>query len=161
MALGNQEFVGGRFTHFGGRSQDDKYGSQYSRVDGSTELTYTFDFNDYPAASATNELVLSIPASALIEQVSVHALEAAAGAGPLVIEHVTPANGSAVALASVTTANLTEGAHVLGAGAGVGVSVGAASVRQIRATGTLTAGKFKVVVKYRAAEADTAGVKTY
>ena len=47
-----------------------------------------------------------------------------------------------------------------GAGAGVGVSVGT-GVRQIRATGTLTAGKFKVVVKYRAATADAAGVKTY
>lgn len=161
MALGSQETVGGRVTHFGPRGQDAKYGAAYSRVDGSTELVYEFDFDDYPAASATNEMVVSIPASALIEQVAVHALEAAAGTGPLVIEHVTPANGSAVALASVTTASLTEGAHVLGAGAGVGVSVGAASVRQIRASGTLTAGKFKVVVKYRAATADAAGVKTY
>jgi hypothetical protein len=161
MALGNQEIVGGRFTHFGGRSQDAKFGAAYSRVDGSTELVYEFDFDDKPVASATNEMVKSIPAGALIEQVAVYAIEAAAGAGPLVVEHVTPANGSAVALASVTTANLTEGAHVLGAGAGVGVSVGAASVRQIRATGTLTGGKFKVVVKYRAGEADAAGVKTF
>ena len=161
MAKGINEFTGGRFTHYGPRGQDGKYGRKYSRVDGSSEAVYEFDFSDYPAASATNELVLSIPASALIESVAVHALAAAAGAGPLVIEHVTPANGSAVALASVTTANLTLGAHVLGAGVGVGVSVGAASVRQIRATGTLTAGKFKVVVKYRAAKADAAGVKTY
>lgn len=161
MALGSQENINGRITHFGPRGQDAKYGAAYSRVDGSTELVYEFDFNDYPAASATNEMVVSIPASALVESVAVHALEAAAGTGPLVIEHVTPANASAVALASVTTANLTLGAHVLGAGAGVGVSVGAASVRQIRATGSLTAGKFKVVVKYRAATADAAGVKTY
>ena len=107
-------------------------------------------------------MVVSIPASALIERVAVHALEAAAGdLASLVIEHVTPANGSAVALASVAVADLTKGAHVLGAGAGVGVSVGAGSVRQIRATGALTAGKFKVVVKYRAATGDAAGVKTY
>lgn len=164
MALGTQEIVGGRVTHFGPRGQDTKYGAAYSRVDGSTELVYEFDFNDYPAASATNEMVVSIPASALIERVAVHALEAASTAAvsaSLVIEHVTPANGSAVALASVNVANLTKGAHVLGAGAGVGVSVGADSVRQIRATGDLTAGKFKVVVKYRAATGDAAGVKTY
>lgn len=161
MALGSQEIVGGRVTHFGPRGLDGKYGQKYSRVDGSSEAVYEFDFDDYPAASATNEMVHTIPASALIESVSVYAVAAAAGTGPLVIEHVTPANGSAVALASVTTANLTLGAHVLGAGAGVGVSVGAGSVRQIRASGTLTAGRFKVVVKYRAAEEDAAGVKTY
>ena len=160
MARGTQEITGGRFTHYGPRGQDAKYGASYSRVDGSSELVYEFDYNDLPAASATNELVRTIPANALIESVAVHALVAAAGAGPVVVEHVTPANGSAVALASVPTANLTEGAHVLGAGAGVGVSVGT-GVRQIRATGTLTAGKFKVVVKYRAATADAAGVKTY
>jgi hypothetical protein len=160
MARGKQEITGGRFTHYGPRGQDAKYGRAYSRVDGSTELVYEFDFNDYPVASATNELVRTIPANAIVEQVAVHALVAAAGAGPLVIEHVTPANGSAVALASVTTANLTSGAHVLGAGAGVGVSTGA-GVRQIRATGTLTAGKFKVVIKYRAPVADVAGLKTF
>lgn len=160
MARGTQEITGGRFTHYGPRGQDAKYGQAYSRVDGSTELVYEFDFNDRPAANANLELVKTIPASALIESVAVHALVAAAGAGPLVVSHVTPANGSAVELASVTTANLTAGAHVLGAGAGVGVSVGT-GVRQIRATGTLTAGKFKVVVKYRAATADAAGVKTY
>lgn len=161
MALGSQEIVGGRVTHFGPRGQDAKYGAAYSRVDGSTELAYEFDFDDYPAASATNEMVVSIPASALVESCHVVALEAAAGTGPLVIEHVTPANGSAVALASVITANLTLGAHVAGAGVGVGVSVGAGSARQIRASGSLTAGKFKVVVKYRAAEGDAAGVKTF
>lgn len=158
MALGNQEFVGGRFTHFGGRDNGNKYGASYSRVDGSTELVYTFDFDDYPAASETNGMVYCIPEASIIEQVAVYAVEAAAGTGPLVVEHVTPANGSAVALASVTTANLTAGAHVLGAGAGVGVSTGAASIRQIRVTGTLTAGKFKVVVKYRAPLDDAAGV---
>ena len=161
MAKGSQEFTGGRFTHYGPRGQDAKYGAAYSRVDGSTELVYEFDFDDYPLPSATNETVVSIPASALIESVTVHALEAGAGTGPLVVSHVTPADGSAVVLASVATASLTLGAHVLGAGAGIGVSVGAGSVRQIKASGSLTAGKFKVVVKYRAATADVAGVKTY
>lgn len=161
MALGSQEIVGGRVTHFGPRGQDAKYGAAYSRVDGSTELVYEFDFDDYPAASTTNEMVVSIPASALVESVHVVALEAAAGIGPLVISHATPAGGSAVELASLTTASLTLGAHLAGAGAGVGVSVGAGSVRQIVASGSLTAGKFKVVVKYRAAEEDAAGVKTF
>lgn len=160
MALGSQEFVGGRFTHFGPRSQDQKYGAAQSRVGNDTALVYEFDWNDRPVANDELELALSIPANSLILEATVTALKAAAGTGPLVVSTVTPENGSPVELISATTANLNAvGKTVVGAGAGVGAVT--AGVRQIRATGTLTAGKFKVYIKYRAPEGDTAGVKSY
>ena len=160
MSRGNQEITGGRFTHYGPRGLDQKYGAAQSRVGNDTSLVYEFDYNDLPAANADLELPLSIPANSLILEATVTALVAATGAGPLVVAHVTPANGSPVELISATTANLdTAGKTVVGAGAGVGAIT--AGVRQIRATGTLTAGKFKVYIKYRAPEDDAAGVKSY
>lgn len=158
MARGNQEITGGRFTHYGPRGLDQKYGAAQSRVGNDTVLEYIFDGDDLPTASETNEMHLTIPAGSLILEAVVFALEDAAGAGPFVANLVSPDGTGTVALISATVANLEEGDAVVGAGAGVGTAV--ADDKQLVASG-VTGGKFKVQVKYRAPSDDAAGVKSY
>lgn len=158
MARGTQETVGGRFTHYGPRGVDQKFGDAQSRVGNDTIVEYVFDGDDLPTPSDVNEMVATIPAGSLILEATVFALEDAAGAGPLVASLADPDGSDLVALISATTANLTAGSAAFGEGAGVEAAI--ASAKQLVVTG-VTGGKFKLHVKYRAPEADAAGVKTY
>lgn len=158
MARGTQEFVGGRFTHYGPRGIDQKYGDAQSRIGNDTILEYVFDGDDLPAASEVNEMVAAIPAGSLVLEAVIFAQENAAGAGPLVAALVSPDNTGAVTLISAATSALEAGDAVLGEGAAIGEAT--AALKQVRVTG-VTGGKFKLQVKYRAPEADAAGIKTY
>ena len=158
MARGTQEFTGGRFTHYGPRGVDQKFGDAQSRVGNDTIVEYVFDGNDLPTPSELNEMVATIPAGSIILEAVVFALEDAAGTGPLTVGVADPDGTNVVALLSETVANLEAGDAAVGAGAGIGKAI--ASDKQVVVAG-VTGGKFKAQVKYRAPEADAAGVKTY
>lgn len=164
MAKGTQEIVGGRFTHYGARSQDAKRGNATSRVGQVTEAEYVFDWNDLPSASNTNEMVLTIPAGSIIERAVVTVLKAgnsAATTDTFVVNTVTTTGTGPVALLSTTRASLDAvGKGVVGAGAGLNVAV-TTKVQVNVVAAAFTAGQFKLNIEYRAPAADAAGVKTY
>lgn len=164
MAKGTQEIVGGRFTHYGARGQDAKRGAATSRVGQVTEIEYTFDFNDLPTFSATNEMVLSIPSGAIIERavlVALTAANSAAGTDALAVNAVRKDGTGSTSLVATTRAALdAANKTVVGAGAGLNASLAGVTQIQVTAAG-YTAGKFKLNLEYRAPAADAAGVKTF
>lgn len=164
MAKGVQEIVSGRFTHFGPRGQDAKRGAATSRVGQVTEVEYTFDWNDLPAASATNDMVLTIPAGAIIERAVLVALTAATSAAStdaFAVNAVRPDGTGSTSLVATTRASLdAANKTVVGAGAGLNASLAGKTHIQVTAA-SYTGGKFKLNLEYRAPAADAAGVKTY
>lgn len=164
MAKGLQEIVGGRFTHYGARGQDAKRGAATSRVGQVTEVEYTFDWNDLPAASASNDMVLTIPQGAIIERAVLVALTAATSAAStdaLAVDAVRPDGTGATSLVATTRASL-DAANKTVIGAGAGLNAALAGKTHIRVTASAYAGgKFKLNLEYRAPVADAAGVKTY
>jgi hypothetical protein len=164
MAKGNQELVGGRFTHYGARGQDAKRGEAVSRVGSVTELEYVFDWNDVPTFSATNEMIATIPSGSIIERVvlvSIGAGTSAASTDAFVVNAVRPAGTGGTVLLSTTRASIDAvNKAVIGAGAGLNVSLAGATHIQVVPT-AFTGGKFKLNVEYRAPAGDSAGVKTY
>lgn len=164
MALGRQELVNGRFTHFGPRGSDAKRGSAISRIGQETTVEYIFDWNDLPAASTTNDMVLAIPSGALIERavlVAVKAATSAASTDALTVNVVRRDGTGAAALVSTTRASLDAvNKTVVGAGAGIGAAV--PGISQIAVTApAYTGGQFKLQVVYRAPAGDNAGVKDF
>lgn len=164
MAKGTQEIVGGRFTHYGARSQDAKRGAATSRVGQVTEVEYVFDWNDLPLPSATNEMVLTIPSGAIIERAVLVALTAgtsAASTDTFVVNAVRPDGTGGTALLSTTRASLDAvNKTVVGAGAGLNASLAGKTHVQVVAA-AFTGGKYKLNLEYRAPAGDAAGVKTY
>ena len=164
MAKGTQEIVGGRFTHYGARGQDAKYGAATSRVGQVTEIEHVFDWNDLPTFSATNEMWISIPSGAIVERAVLVALTAATSAASTdvaAVNAVRKDGTGSTSLLSTTRASL-DAANKTVVGAGAGLNVPLAGVTQIQVTlASYTGGKFKLNLSYRAATADVAGVKTY
>ena len=164
MAKGTQEYVNGRFTHFGPRGQDAKRGHATSRVGQVTEAQYVFDWNDLPAASAVNDMVLTIPSGSIVERVVLVALTAgtsAASTDTFVVEAVRPDGTGATTLLSTTRASLDAvNKTVVGAGAGLNASLAGKTHLKVTAA-AFTGGKYQLDVEYRAPVADAAGVKTY
>lgn len=159
MARGSQELVGGRYTHFGPRGLDQKFGAAQSRVGPDTYLEYIFDYNDVPQPGA-NELILSIPQYAHILEASVYALEGANAAATLSVGLSDVDGANTIALASAAAGDLVnKGDAVVGSGAGVGDTIPA--LKQVDVDTTATEGVFKVVIKYRSLEEDASGVKSY
>lgn len=165
MAKGVQELVNGRFTHFGPRGQDMKRGAATSRVGQVTEAEYVFDYNDLPAPSATNDMVLTIPQGSIIERCVLVALTAGNSSGAptdtFVVNAVRPDGTGSTQLLSTTRASLdAANKTVVGAGAGLNASLAGKTHIQVVAA-LFTAGKYKLNIEYRAPAADAAGVKTY
>ena len=164
MAKGNQELVGGRFTHYGARGQDAKRGEAVSRIGSVTELEYVFDWNDLPAASAVNEMVATIPAGSIIERAVLVALTAATSAASsdaFAVNALRPNGTGSTSLVATTRASL-DAANKAVVGAGAGLNASLAGPTQIQVTAAaFTGGKFKLNLEYRAPVADAAGVKTY
>ena len=164
MAKGTQEIVGGRFTHYGARGQDAKRGAATSRVGPVTGVEYVFDWNDLPASSNTNDMVLTIPAGAVIERAVLYVLKAgtsAASTDTFVVNTVTTAGTGPVVLVSTTRASLDAvGKAVVGAGAGVNAAT-TTKVQINAVAAAFTGGQFKLILEYRTPVDDAAGVKTY
>jgi hypothetical protein len=164
MAKGNQELVGGRFTHYGARGQDAKRGEAVSRIGSVTELEYVFDWSDVPTFSTVNEMVATIPSGAIIERVVLVALRAGTSAASTdtFVVNATRSNGTGgTVLLSTTRASLDAvNKTVVGAGAGLNVQLAGTTHIQVVPT-AFTGGLFKLNVEYRAPVADAAGVKTY
>jgi hypothetical protein len=113
-------------------------------------LEYTFSYDDLPV-NGLDELILRVPANAVIKSAHIRVLTAAAGGTSYDFGLYQP-DGTVIDAdgidAAVATAALTAGAHIACDGALIGASIGAdAGQLVVAATGTFTAGKFQVVLE--------------
>lgn len=143
-------------SHYGAREIEDVLGSKYAGSDGINVLSHTFSFDDLPVASL-DEANLGLPANCYIESVSLRVITAFAG-GTSYLIGLEEADGSTIDADGIsgTALVLTEmdavGDNVACTGALVGLLVGigtAAGKVVVAETGTYTAGKAVLEIKYR------------
>ena len=160
MAL---ESVDGRQTYFGQLPSKNKFGGAVASQGSEKEHKYTFSYDDMPAVSSGNVMVMGIPAGAKIIS-AVLKVDVAFVGGTSVAIGLTDLDGTAndpdglITAAAGATANLTLGAVLTGGGALIGV-VGDASADQgvsSLVVGTYTAGEATLIVKYLPFGADAA-----
>jgi hypothetical protein len=150
------ENVGGRQTHYGALPADNKFGGDVHSAGALQELRLTFSYDDLPAVSAGNEMIASIPEGAAITEAYVKVLDAMTGtSGTLTIGTAEADGGGALDAdgidAAIAQAALTAGAVITCDGAQVG-GAALADRAVITATtgGTVTGGRFELVVQYLA-----------
>lgn len=140
-------------AHYGVRTTNQKFGGQVPNSIIKT-VQWTFDYNDLPTG-ASNNLGYSIPAYSKILSARFEVLTAFAG-GTSYAVGLEQAGGTDIDAdglltdATLPTASINaRGAIVLGTGALIGASIGAAAGElMVTATGTYTAGQARVVVEY-------------
>jgi hypothetical protein len=143
-------------THYGAREIEDVLPSKYAGTDGINTLAVTFSFDDLPVASL-DEANLRLPANCYIDSVSLRVITAFAG-GTSYLIGLEEADGTTIDADGISGSALalTEmdaiGDSVVCDGALVGLLVGigtAAGQVVVAATGTYTAGKAVLEIKYR------------
>lgn len=156
-------------NHYGPRSMNEaqKFGFRKTlNAAGNVELEWVFDYDDLPAAQGTNDdsMEATIPVGAYIVAAKIQVLEGIAGTTPTLSLGLSQPDGTVidadgidalVAEAALDTVNeWVECDGVL-----VGATAGLANKGQLTAStgGTVTAGRFKVVLEYKEAAADGAG----
>lgn len=157
MALEN---TAGRdvLAHYGVRTTDEKFGSLYTSKNEVKRAEWIFDYNDLPDAGATN-LELSIPALATIVSAKldiITAFTSTSTTSDLLIglqqaDGTEIDNDGLVAAAEATqTAIAIVGNLITGAGALIGLTVGAAAGELTIAPSVddLLTGKGRVIVEY-------------
>lgn len=144
---------------YGGRSTEDKFPGQIKTEGYTKELVFDFDYDDLPDVSEDGAMVITLPADTFVVSSRLHVKTAAAGGTSYVIG-LEQEDGTAIDVdglhtaAQLVTANLTEDAWLVGGGALVGAATGA-NVGQVvvTATGTFTAGSYRLIVEYILARA--------
>lgn len=139
---------------YGPRGSEDKFPALIKTEGYTKEMVVDFNYDDLPTTSEDGAMVLSIPADSLILSSRLHVKTAAAGGTSYTIG-LAQADGTAIdadglhTAAQAVTASLTEDAWLVGGGALVGASVGAAAGQiVVAATGTFTAGSYRLIVEY-------------
>lgn len=147
--------TGGTRKHYGPRTTEDKVPSVIRTASETVEMVVDFNYDDLPAASTNDALVLSIPAGAFIESALLSVKDAWVGGTDIDIG-LQQSDGTEIDNdgidAAVLTAALTAGAHIVSDGVLIGASIGAAAGQiVVAATGVYTAGSAKLTVRYRKA----------
>jgi hypothetical protein len=146
---------GHAFTNYGTREIEDKFAAQFDQVQGQKKLVVHFNYDDLPTYSATDDMVLSIPANARIISSTLRVVTPFAGGTSYDIGLYTSAGvaidadgiDAAVATAAINAIGETvvcDGALVNNT-AGIGTTAGQIV---IAATGTFTAGEGYLTVIY-------------
>lgn len=152
MAL---EDTGGRQTIYGQLPEDNKFGGAVAGIGREDEVKYTYPFDDLPAVDADNRMVAVIPAGAMITEAYVKVLTAMAGTsgtmtigtyqsdggGVIDLDGIDVAIAQAVLLANTTI--VCDGAQI-----GGGIVLAEETAVVVVTGGTVTAGKFELIVKY-------------
>jgi len=146
------EVLNGVRNWYGPRGAEDKLPALIKTEGYTKEMVVDFNYDDLPTYSADGAMVLEIPADSLIVSSKLHVKTAAAGGTSYNIglyqsdSTVIDADGLD---AAVATAALTEDAWIVNDGALVGASIGAAAGQiVVAATGTFTAGSYRLIVEY-------------
>lgn len=137
---------------YGPRGAEDKLPALIKTEGMEKTLVYDFNYDDLPAESADGSMSLAIPADSLITNATIHVTTASAG-GTSYNFGLYESDGTVIDAdgidAAVSNATLAEDAWVVCDGALVGATVGAAAGQlRVAATGTFTAGSFRVQIDY-------------
>lgn len=150
-------------NHYGPRSTDKKFGGVIPGKGLIKQGVWVFDYDDLPAASTTNDMVLTIPANSIILDAYFHVITAFAAGTSYDIDLVETdgtANGTGVdkmwdALAvaeidaSEVAAAMKSSTHA-GTNSGniIGTKLTTAGQLAVAETGVFTAGRGRIVVEY-------------
>jgi len=146
------EVLNGVRNWYGPRSVEDVFPAEIKTEGYTKEMVVDFAYDDLPAASEDGAMVLTIPGDSLILSSRLHVKSAAVG-GTSYIIGLQQADGTEIdnngLHDTMLTAALTEDAWLIGAGALIGAATGAAAGQiVVAATGTFTAGEYRLIVEY-------------
>ena len=148
------EVLNGVRNWYGPRGAEDKLPALIKTTGYTKEMVIDFDWDDLPTYSADGSMVLEIPADSFIVSSKVHVKTASAGSSAVYHFGLYTSAGAEIDLdgldASVAQATLAEDAWVVGDGALVGASIGAAAGQIVvaLASGSATGGSYRLIVEY-------------
>lgn len=148
-------------NHYGPRAIDEKFGGETTTSGNSKECEWIFTYDDLPTYG-TGEMEVLIPANAFIKEARIEVLEAMTGTTGTLTLGFHEQDGTAIDAdgidAAVAQATLVANAWVVCDGALVGASIGSAAGQLVATTGgTVTGGKFRVIVEYEDPADDASG----
>lgn len=150
----SEQVLNGVRNNYGPQTTQDKYPGLIKTEGYTKQMVVDFNYDDLPVDSADGALAIVIPADAFILSSRLHVKTAAAGGTSYTIG-LTESDGTAIdadglhTAAQAVTANLTEDAWLVGGGALVGATIGAAGGQvDVVATGTFTAGSYRLIIEY-------------
>lgn len=139
---------------YGNREAEDKLPGLIKTEGYTKEMVVDFDFDSLPTYSADGAMVLTIPADSLVLSARLHVKTAGVSGTSLAIG-LYESDGTVIDLDGFVTAaagaaaNLTEDAWLIGGGALVGATIGAAAGQiVVTETGTFTTGEYRLIVEY-------------
>ena len=143
----------GSLAHYGPRDANQKFGGLNTDGAGTNKAVYVFDYDDLPAGGASDNNYATIPANAFIQSAKIYVETAMDGTSGTLTVGLEEQDGTDIDAdgidATVAQAALTANAVIVCDGALVGASIGTAAGQLLVTTGgTVTAGKFKVVIEY-------------
>jgi len=138
-------------NHYGVRTLQEKFGGQKTTSGMTKELSWVFTYDQLPS-STDGAMDTVIPANAFIKNVFIHVIEEFTG-GTSYDFGLYDLDGSVIDAgafdAGVLTADLVQGAWIVGNGTFVATGTGMLDGKlQVDATGTFTAGKMEVLIEY-------------
>ena len=152
--MSSVEILNGVRNNYGSQTTQDKFPGLIKTEGYTKEMVIDFNYDDLPVESADGALVIELPLDTFVVSSRLHVKTAAAGGTSYTIG-LKQSDGTAIDVdglhtaAATVTANLTEDAWLVGGGALVGASVGAAAGQvTVIAAGTFTAGSYRLVIEY-------------
>lgn len=150
----------GVLNHYGPRTVNGKFGSEVPSEGFIKEVSWDFSYNDLPS-SGTNDLILNVPAGAKPLEAYFQVIDAFAGGTSYDVDFVDSAGSAigtgtdklwdAITLAEIdATETVLKSSTHAGVNSGNALEVPLASAGQLKvtATGTFTAGRGRITVKY-------------
>jgi hypothetical protein len=150
-------------NHYGPRSTDLKFGSKVGSTGQVKTAVWTFDYDDLPVASTTNEMIQEIPTGSYILEATFQVITAFASGTSYDID-IVERDGTAIGTGedklwdalAVAEIDTTEVIAALKSSTHAGTNSGnalmgvtdAVGVLQVVASGTFTAGRARIAIDY-------------
>ena len=152
-------------NHYGPRTIDDeKFGGEVTTSGNDKQVEWVFDYDDLPSGTSGLEMETYIPAKSYIKRAYLEVLTAMAGTSGTLTMGLEQRDGTAIDAdgidAAVAQAALVANAVIACDGALVGGTVNTGAndgVLVVTTGGTVTAGRFKLVVEYEDGHVDGSG----
>jgi len=156
MSFANSAGLGVR-NHYGPRAIDDKFGGQTSTGGFYKTAEWVFDWDDLPVNGALS-MEAVIPAGSFIRSAYTEVLSAMTGTSGTLTVGLEEGDGTTVDVdgidAAVAQSVLVANAAIVADGALIGTGIGVDAQLLVSTGGTVTGGKFKVVIEYAQGDHD-------
>jgi len=147
--MGREQSSIGSSIYYGPRTVDQGVGSVIGNTSAVEIAKYEFDYNNLPTADANDEVVLTIPAGAVIKSCDVNVTTAVTGATDYTVggSEADGSNPDVDGFLAIGDSALTAGISS-GTGAYIGTELQYDTQLTFTFTGTATAGVFEIRVEY-------------